>query len=70
MGNMNGKTAVANNDQITSGIRQAAKEGFLDAMSLTGNKNVNVNISAEGDASGLLNFINFKQKERDRQFGM
>ena len=39
-------------------------------MSLTGNKNVNVNISAEGDASGLLNFINFKQKERDRQFGM
>lgn len=70
VGSMGGRTAVANNDQITSGIRQAAKEGFLDAMSLTGNKNVNVNISAEGDASGLLNFINFKQKERDRQFGM
>ena len=70
VGTLNGKTAVANNGQIAEGIREAARDGFLDAMRYSGGNNVNVNITAEGDASGLLNFINFKEKQQNRQFGM
>lgn len=66
----NGKTAVANNEQIQAGIRQAARDGFLDAMQLTGGNNVSVNISAEGDSSGLLNFIRFEEKKQNRQYGL
>ena len=71
VGTMGNKSAVANNDQITEGIRRAARDGFLDAMMVTNNdKSVNVNITAEGDASGLLNFIQFKEKQKDRQYGL
>lgn len=35
VGTIGGRTAVANNDQIISGIRQAAYEGFVAAMSAT-----------------------------------
>ena len=69
VGSMGNKNAVANNDQITEGIRRAARDGFLDAMMATDGNKVDVNIIAEGDASGLLNFINFKQKQSDRQYG-
>lgn len=70
VGTLGNKTAVANNDQIAEGIRRAARDGFLDAMQYSGGSNVNVNITAEGDASGLLNFISFKEKQQNRQFGM
>lgn len=60
----NGKTAVANNDQIVDGI----SAGVAKAIMATG-RNVNVNITAEGDAEGLLDFITFKQKQKDRQYG-
>lgn len=69
VGTMGNKNAVANNDQITEGIRRAARDGFLDAMMATDGNKVDVNIIAEGDTSGLLNFINFKQKQSDRQYG-
>lgn len=66
VGTINGQTAVANNDQIV----EAISIGVAKAMMVTGGKNTTVNITAEGDASGLLNFINFLQKEKDRQFGL
>lgn len=66
VGTIGGHTAVANNDQIV----EAISVGVAKAMMATGGKNTTVNITAEGDASGLLNFINFQQKEKDRQFGL
>ena len=70
VGSMNGKTTVANNNQISEGIRKAARDGFLDAMQFSGGNNVSVNITAEGDSSGLLNFIKFEEKKQNRQFGL
>ena len=64
VGSINNKTAVANNDQIVDGI----SAGVAKAIMATG-RNVNVNITAEGDTEGLLDFINFKQKQKDRQYG-
>lgn len=66
VGTIGGHTAVANNDQIV----EAISVGVAKAMMATGGRNTTVNITAEGDASGLLNFINFQQKEKDRQFGL
>lgn len=42
VGSMNGRTAVANQDQITSGIAQAAYEGMARALSEHGGGDVNV----------------------------
>lgn len=64
VGSIGGQPAVANNDQIVDGI----SAGFAKAIMATG-RNVNINITAEGDTEGLLNFINFKQKQKDRQYG-
>lgn len=64
VGSIGGQPAVANNDQIVDGI----SSGFAKAIMATG-RNVNINITAEGDTEGLLNFINFKQKQKDRQYG-
>lgn len=64
VGSIGGQTAVANNDQIVDGI----SAGVAKAIMATG-RNVNVNITAEGDADGLLDFITFKQKQKDRQYG-
>ena len=64
VGSIGGQTAVANNDQIVDGI----SAGVAKAIMATG-RNVNVNITAEGDAEGLLDFITFKQKQKDRQYG-
>lgn len=55
----NGKTAVANNEQITDGIRQAARDGFIDAIQSVGGfgGSSNVNITLEGDAKGLFRTV-------------
>lgn len=65
VGTFKGKSAVANNDQITSGIASAVYRA-IQSSNLGGE--TNVNITAEGDASGLLDFITFKQQQRNRQF--
>ena len=67
VGTMNGKTTVANNDQIVKGIEQASFQGMMKAMTATGGYNTKVEITAEGDASGLLDFINFSQKKKNRR---
>ncbi len=64
VGSIGGQPAVANNDQIVDGI----SAGVAKAIMATG-RNVNVNITAEGDTEGLLDFITFKQKQKDRQYG-
>ena len=64
LGSINGRTAVANNDQIV----EAISIGVAKAMSASGNKPVI--IEAKGDTQGLLDFIQFKQQQKDRQFGL
>ena len=63
----NGRTAVANNAQIIEGIKSGVYSGMMSALSST-NFGTDVTIEATGDASGLLDFITFRQKERDRQY--
>ena len=68
VGTMNGRTAVANNDQIVQGITQGVMVGVARAMANSGTGKVV--IEANGDTEGLMNFITFKQKEKDRQYGL
>lgn len=65
VGSINGKTAVANNDQIVESISIGVARAMAGA-----NRKTDVTIVAEGDTRGLLDFINFKQKEKDRQYGL
>lgn len=64
----NGKTAVANNDQIVKGIQNGVFNGMMSALRNTDFGGSNVTIEASGDTEGLMNFITFKQKQLDRQF--
>ena len=68
VGSINGHTAVANNDQIVQGIQNGVFNAMMSALSSVDFGNSNVTIEANGDTDGLLNFITFKQKQRDRQF--
>lgn len=49
----NGRTAVANNEQITTGIEEAAYRGMMRALSES-QGNQNVTIQVEGDATGMF----------------
>ena len=62
----NGKTAVANNDQIVEGITKGVTNAILSTGGLN---NRPIVIKADGDANGLLSFIKFKQQEENMQFG-
>lgn len=66
----NGKTAVANNEQISKGIEEASFQGMMKALTATGGSKQKIEITAEGDASGLLDFITFKQKAENRRIGL
>lgn len=57
----NGKTAVANNQQITDGIEEAAYRGMMRALSAQGGS-ANVNVTLEGDANRLFRVV---RKEAD-----
>ncbi len=65
VGRIGGRTAVANNDQIVESI----SKGVAIAMMKT-QKDTNVYIQAKGDTQGLLSFIEFEKRKKDRQFGM
>ena len=66
LGSFGHQTAVANTDQIVDGIAI----GVTKAMIATGGRDNKVVIEAKGDASGLLDFITFEQKKKDRQYGL
>ncbi len=55
----NGKTAVANNDQIVAGIEQGVYNAVMSAMS-QGSQNVNVVL--EGDAEGIFRVVRQQNK--------
>lgn len=66
VGRIGNKPAVANNDQIVKAVSQGVTNAILSSGGI-GNKPVV--IEAKGDTSGLMNFITFKQKEEDMQYG-
>lgn len=66
VGNIGNKTAVANNDQIVDAVAQGVTNAIIASGAFNGSKVV---IEAHGDADGMMNFITFKQKEKDMQFG-
>lgn len=66
VGSINGKTAVANNDQIV----QAVSIGVAKAIQGSNMGNTKVVIDASGDSSGLMDFITFKQRQESRQYGL
>lgn len=68
LGNIGNRPAVANNDQITSAIASAVYKAELKARDDSKSKQP-IQITAEGDVNGLMQFIKFKQKENDRQYG-
>ena len=53
----NGKTAVANNQQITEGIRQAAYLGMKQALAEAGGNNNNVTFQIEPDPNGIFKVV-------------
>ena len=65
VGSIGNKTAVANNDQIVDAVAQ----GVTNAIIASGGFGKDVVIEAHGDADGMMNFITFKQKEQDMQYG-
>ena len=65
----NGKTAVANNEQITEGIKWAAYEGMSMALSQYGGGSTSVNVVLEGDADGLFKTVQGKANNYTRQTG-
>lgn len=66
IGKIGNQPAVANNDQIVEAVSIGVKRAVESA-------NFNTQptiIKAIGDTSGLLNFINFEQEKRNRQYGL
>lgn len=63
----NGKTAVANNDQIVAGIEQGVYRAVTSALA-NGN-GANVNITLEGDADGLFKVIKQQANNYQRRTG-
>lgn len=61
----NGKTAVANNDQIVDGI----SAGVARAILSTRGSNQAVNITVKADDDSFARFLKFKTNQDDRQFG-
>lgn len=62
----NGKTAVANNNMIVSSIRQAAYEGFKQAMAENGGSS-QVVFRVEGDPQGLFRVVKEEWNDEARR---
>lgn len=65
----NGRTAVANNEQITSGIEAAVYRAMSEAMSSSNNGSTNVNVTLEGDADGLFKVIRKSARSYQKSTG-
>jgi len=68
IGNIGGKTAVANTDQMETAIAAGVMKGMQAAGG--SNKPVNVNIKADADTEGLMTFIKYALVKDNRQFDM
>lgn len=66
VGKIGSSTAVLNNDQILEQMAIAVARG----IAASGNNDKQVNIIAKGDTKGLLDFIEFEQVSKNRQYGL
>ena len=66
VGRIGNRTAVVNNQQIVDAVAQGVKNAIITSGGFGKNKIV---IEAHGDTDGMMNFITFKQKEQDMQYG-
>ena len=66
VGKIGNSTAVMNNNQILDQMTIAVARG----MSASEGNERPIQIIAEGDAEGMLDFIKFKQISRNRQYGL
>lgn len=66
VGKIGNSTAVMNNDQILDQMTIAVARG----MSAVQDNEKPIQIIAEGDAEGMMDFIKFKQISRNRQYGL
>lgn len=66
IGKIGNQPAVANNNQIIEGISIGVKR----AMESVRQPNQPIVVKADANTSGLLNFINFEQEKRNRQYGL
>lgn len=67
VGRIGSRTAVANNDQITTSIANAVYDAVSSAMGNMGGTNVNVTL--QGDADGLFKVIQNKSSDYMRRTG-
>lgn len=67
VGSINGRTAVANNDQITEAIAQATYNAMTKALAENGGS---VNIVVEGDGEKMFKVFQKKQREYQRKTGL
>ena len=70
VGSMNGKTAVANNDQIVKGIENGVARGMVKALSSSEiGGNPTIYVKAQFGDEEVTDWIRVKQNQVDRQFG-
>lgn len=65
IGKIGNQPAVANNDQIIEGISIGVAKAMQSVKA-----NQPIVVKADANTSGLLNFINFEQEKRNRQYGL
>lgn len=63
VGRISNRTAVANNDQITSAIKNAVIEGMLEVSTTLGGGEKEIHIHLEGEAAGLFKLVKDKNNE-------
>lgn len=66
VGRINGRTAVANNDQIVNAVSKGVYEAVVSAMNKSSN---NVNIYLEGEARGLFRAVQKESHDYTRRTG-
>lgn len=66
VGRINGRTAVASNDQIVNAVSKGVYEAVVSAMSKSSN---NVNIYLEGEARGLFRAVQKESHDYTRRTG-
>lgn len=64
----NGKTAVANNEQIVAGIEAGVYNAVVAALSTASNNNSNVTVILEGDASELFRVVQDQGRDYQRRY--
>lgn len=70
VGSMNGKTAVANNDQIVKGIENGVARGMVKALSSSEiGGNPTFYVKAQFGDEEITDWIRVKQNQNNRQFG-